>query len=90
MLPASRELNATGAQSSHGVYPRVNTLHKLVGRRLSHETPPEGRAHIPLPRRARRRRNYVTGQTMGPLFTKITSSVFYLPRGSRSVPELTV
>jgi len=60
-----------GAQSSHGVYPCVNTLHKLVGRRLSHETPPEGRAHIPLPRRARRRRNYVTGQTMGPLFTKM-------------------
>jgi len=67
-----------GAQSSHGVYPCVNTLHKLVGRRLSHETPPEGRAHIPLPRRARRRRNYVTGQTMGPLFTKITSSVVFV------------
>lgn len=51
-------------QDIYDVYLSVNTLHRLGGCRPLSEDASRRRDHIPLPRRARRRRNYVTGQTM--------------------------
>jgi rRNA-processing protein EBP2 len=60
------------ASKLHDVYLYVNTVYRLFGRRpFSRRRLPKEQDHIPLPRRARRRRNYVTGQTMGLLFTRL-------------------
>jgi len=68
VLPASRVSNAVRRSDFYGVYLSVNTLYRLIGCRSLSEDASQQKDHIPLPRRAQRRCNYVTGQTMGLLF----------------------